>query len=171
MLVLTALPNGDAGWIRQRMPTRYGRWELRARCRTTSPGVPWHVLALIWPTIENWPRSGELDFLEIENPGQDFFRAYLHYPHPPGPVQQEIVTVPGIRPGEWHNYGFEWTPEHVAGFIDGKQVYRFSGGAGPSGRSAIQAMPEGALTLQLDHFGSNSACTYELDFVRFYPLA
>jgi len=172
-MILTALPNGDAGWVRQRMPTRYGRWELRASCDTTAPGVPWHVLALVWPTVENWPRSGELDFLEIENPEQTFYRAYLHYPHPPlpgGAVEQEIVTVPGIRPGDPHNYAFEWTPTGVAGYVDGEQVYRFAGGAGRSGRSDIQAMPEGSLTLQIDHFGSTSACTFKIEWVRFYPL-
>lgn len=174
MMVMTALANGDAAWVRQRMPTRYGRWEQRSRSRNTSTASsPYHVLSLIWPTREDWPRSGELDWLETENPDQTFFRAYLHYPHPPAPdgkVQQEIVTIQGVDQREWHNYGFEWTPNHIAGFIDGREVYRFSGGAGPAGRSAIQAMPEGALTMQIDHFGGTRECVYEIQWVKFYPL-
>ncbi len=127
------------------------------------------MLSLIWPSREDWPRSGEYDWLEIEDPDQDFYRAYLHYPHPPGAVQQEIVTVRGVDQREWHNYAFEWGPGGLVGWIDGEEVYRRSGGRGPAGRSDLQAMPEGALTLQVDHFGGTRECVYEIDWVRFYP--
>lgn len=172
MMVLSALANGDAAWVRQRRATRYGRWEIRSRSRnTTSSGTPYHVLALIWPSLENWPRSGEYDWLETEDPGQDFYRAYLHYPHPTAPpVQQEIITIPRVDQTQWHCYGFEWAPDRLAGFIDGEQVWQLTGGAGPAGRSAIQAMPEGSLTLQIDHFHSTRECVLEVDWVRFWPL-
>lgn len=173
LMVLHGYPNGDTGWVRQKLPTRYGRWEIRSRSRNIgSSGHLYHVLHLIWPTSERWPQDGEYDWVEYFDPDTSTLSAFLHYPHPNLPVQQEYAEKPGVDMTQWHNLGFEWAPTHLKGFVDGEEWFHFAGGAGPAGRRDIQDMPEGYLTIQLDNFhgaGMREA-VFEIDWVRFYTL-
>jgi beta-glucanase (GH16 family) len=166
--------NGDTGWIRQRLDTRYGRWEIRSRSRNlAADGGLYHPIHLIWPSSERWPDDGEYDFLEYSDPDARCATAFIHYPHPSGPVQQERAEKCDVDMTQWHNFGMEWTPDYVAGFVDGVEWFKFSGGAGVDGRSNIQDMPSGALTIQLDNYtGSNGnrEAEFLVDWVRFYPL-
>ena len=176
VLVQTGLANGDTGWLASTHGTRYGRWEVRIRTVQTGDGaVPYHPVLIVWPDSEDWPADGEYDFLENSSPGEQCAEAFLHYPHPDLPVQQEFAreTDCGAPLSEWHTVAFEWTPEHVRGFVDGEQFFSFSGGEGPGRRAAIQAMPSGHLTIQLDDYddagrGLAPART-EVDWVRIYP--
>ena len=173
---MTGLINGDTGWIRSNHDTRYGRWEIRSRSfNTGTTGGTYHPLHLIWPTSENWPEDGEYDFLENFNPDDTCAGHWIHYPHNEGvAVQQEggWCATPNVKLNDWHNYAFEWTPTHIAGFIDGVEVYRYSGGAN-SIRKNIQDMPLGSYTMQLDNFTGNGGlrpASFEVDWYRFYPL-
>ena len=174
-LVQTGLANGDSAWIASRFNQQYGRWEARVRSEENGPnnGRQYHPLLIIWPESNRWPQDGEYDFLENMAPGEDCVEAFIHYPHAPGPVQQEFVREQdcGEPLTEWHNIGFEWTPDHVKGFIDGEEWFSFSGGAG-GGRQNIQDMPSGHLTIQLDNFygGNMQPATYEIEWVRIYSL-
>jgi hypothetical protein len=173
-LVLDGLANGDTGWLAGRYGTQYGRWEARVRSYQTGTGVPYHPVMIVWPDSENWPADGEYDFLENSSPGEQCAEAFLHYPHPDLPVQQEFAreTDCGAPLSEWHTLAFEWTPDHVRGYIDGEQWFSFSGGAGLGGRAAIQAMPSGHLTLQLDAYarGGLAPARFEVDWVRMYAI-
>jgi hypothetical protein len=172
-LVLTGLANGDTAWIAGNTDRQYGRWEARIRSSETGPGNhSYHVLALIWPSSERWPHDGEYDWFEIDRPGQACAVAFLHYPHPPGPVQQEQAreTNCGAPLSEWTNVAFEWAPAGVAGYLDGVQWFRYSGGAGPGGRGAIQSMPSGHLNFQVDNFHGSGMrpAQLEVDWLRSY---
>ena len=170
MMTLTGEASGDTGWVRQRLPVRYGRWEIRSRSRSTGPGGgPYHVLHLIWPSTERWPQDGEYDFVEYENPDTTTVGGWLHWPAPV--VVQERWTAP-VRANDWHNYGFEWTPNGLVGYVDGDEVFRF---AGPRAGSTAKAqdMPSGYLTIQLDAFQPSGLrpAVFDVAWVRFYPVA
>ncbi|MET0189714.1 MAG: glycoside hydrolase family 16 protein [Pseudonocardia sediminis] len=174
-LVQTGAANGDTGWIASRTNQKYGRWEARVRSEATGKnnGRQYHPLLIIWPESDRWPQDGEYDFLENGAPGEPCAESFIHYPHSPGPTQQIFAKEKncGAPLTEWHNVAFEWTPDHVRGFIDGKQWFSYSGGA-QGGRRAIQDMPSGHLTIQLDNFfgGNMQPAKYEVDWVRTYPL-
>lgn len=174
-LIQTGLRNGDSAWISSKFNQQYGRWEARVRSEATGPdnGRQYHPLLIIWPQSDRWPQDGEYDFLENGAPGEQCAEAFIHYPHGRGAVQQEYAKEKncGAPLSEWHNVAVEWTPDHVKGFIDGKEWFSFSGGARP-GRKNIQDMPSGHLTIQLDNFfgGNMQPATYEVDWVRIYSL-
>lgn len=176
VLTQTGEANGDSAWLASRYDTQYGRWEARVRSVATGAnnGRQYHPLLIVWPSSDRWPDDGEYDFLENGAPGETCAEAFIHYPHPDGPVQQvnPNETNCGAPLSEWHNIAYEWTPDHVKGFVDGKEWFSYSGGAGPGGRKAIQAMPSGHLTIQLDNFyGSNmQPAKYEIDWVRTYKI-
>ncbi|OLM16300.1 hypothetical protein Ae707Ps1_0558 [Pseudonocardia sp. Ae707_Ps1] len=174
-LVQTGLRNGDSAWISSKFNQQYGRWEARVRSEANGPdnGRQYHPLLIIWPQSDRWPQDGEYDFLENGAPGEQCAEAFIHYPHGRGAIQQEFVreTDCGEPLSEWHNVAVEWTPDHIKGFIDGEEWFSFSGGA-QAGRRAIQDMPSGHLTIQLDNFfgGDMQPATYEVDWVRIYDL-
>lgn len=152
---------------------QYGRWEARMRAYSTGGTggqAQYHPVLIIWPDSENWPVDGEYDFIE-NDVGDTAAGAFLHYPHPSLPVQQEHATQSGVAIGDWHNYAIEWQPTGLTGFIDGVQWYHYSGGAGPAGRRNIQTMPSGHLTVQLDNFDGGSThrpANMDVDWVRIY---
>lgn len=166
--------NGDSAGLASTFNQRYGKWEARVRssAQGANNGRQYHPLLIIWPASDRWPADGEYDFLENGAPGAACAESYIHYPHPSMPVQQEFKreTDCGAPLSEWHNVAFEWTPDFVAGYIDGKQWFKYSGGAGPGGRKNIQDMPSGHLTIQLDNFhgAGMQPATYDVDWVRTY---
>lgn len=174
-LVQSGTAGGDTGWIASRTNQKYGRWEARVRSQATGRdnGRQYHPLLIIWPQSDRWPQDGEYDFLENGAPGETCAESYIHYPHDPGPTQQIFTKEKncGAPMTEWHNVAFEWTPDHVRGYIDGKQWFSHSGGE-RGGRRAIQDMPSGHLTIQLDNFfgAGMQPATYEVDWVRTYAL-
>jgi hypothetical protein len=173
VLRMTGEAGGDTGWLGSKHNRQYGRYEARVRSTNTaaSNGRQYHPLLIVWPTSEAWPQDGEYDYLENMSPGEDCAEAFIHYPHDPGNTQQEHAeeTNCGAPLSQWHNVAFEWAPTHVAGFIDGQEWFRFSGGA-TSTRRCIQCMPLGFQTIQLDNFyGSNlTPASYEVDWYREY---
>jgi hypothetical protein len=67
---------------------------------------------------------------------------------------------------QWHNWAVEWTPDHIAAFVDGKQWWRTDKEA---------ALPPGPmhLCIQLDwfpHGGPVQTSHMYVDWVRQYPL-
>jgi hypothetical protein len=167
--------NGDTGWLASKLDQRYGRWEARVRSfNTGGSGNEFHPLLIVWPKSDSWPQDGEYDFLENQAPGEECANGFIHYPHPSMPVQQEFLKEDdcGAPLSEWHTIAFEWSPEHVRGYVDGKEWYTLSDGAGPGGRKNIQDMPSGHLTIQFDNFygGGMRPANYEVDWVRIYPL-
>jgi hypothetical protein len=161
-----------AGMAHRVVKRRYGRWEARMRAYSTggtNGQEQWHPVLIVWPDSDNWPVDGEYDF--IESDVGDTAGANMHYPHPTAPpVQQEQFTDSSKQIADYHNYAIDWQPTGITGYIDGVQWYHVSGGAGPAGRSNIQAMPSGHLTVQLDNFGGSPhrPANMDVDWVRIY---
>src|SRR3954469_19196553 len=161
-----------AGMAHRVVKRRYGRWEARMRAYSTggtNGQEQWHPVLIVWPDSDNWPVDGEYDF--IESDVGDSAGANIHYPHPSAPpVQQEQFSDSSKQMSDYHNYAIDWQPTGITGYIDGVQWYHVSGGAGPAGRSNIQAMPSGHLTVQLDNFGGSPhrPANMDVDWVRIY---
>lgn len=166
--------NGDSGWLASKFGRQYGRWEARVRSSNTEEpnGREYHPLLIIWPDSDERQQDGEYDYLENMSPGEECAEAFIHYPHPgTDEIQQEFAEESncGEPLSQWHNVAFEWTPDHVAGFIDGEEWFRYSGGANDV-RDCIQCMPSGHQTIQLDNFHGEdmTPATYEIDWYREY---
>jgi Glycosyl hydrolases family 16 len=160
----------STGGMAHQFSQRYGRWEARARAYSTggtNGQNQYHPVLIVWPTGDNWPDDGEYDFWEVFV-GDSGAGAFIHYPHPNLPVQQEHATKAGVNPADWHNYAIDWQPDGITGYIDGVQWYHYSGGAGPAGRSNIQDMPLGHLTIQLDAFDDTNMrpASMDIDWMR-----
>ena len=68
-----------------------------------------------------WGRPGDVvELVEIPKPQRNDYNFNLHFR---ADNQQNGVHVPGDLT-EWHNYAVEWTADHVAGFVDGQEVFR-----------------------------------------------
>jgi beta-glucanase (GH16 family) len=116
--VLTVSGRGtESGGMAWQTNQTYGRWEVRAR---TDPGAGYRPALLLWPQAEDWPQGGELDFMDTPNPTRAETNFVAHYG---ADDQRDIAAVTGDFTG-WHNYALEWLPDHVAGYIDGQQVFR-----------------------------------------------
>ncbi|MFF7999871.1 polysaccharide lyase family 7 protein [Streptomyces sp. NPDC007917] len=172
MLTMRGEANGDTGWIRQKRDAQYGRWEIRSRSRNLgSDGGLYHALHLIWPTAGNRLENGEYDWVEYSNPDAQCLTAFLHYPKSPSDKKERRDLCP-MDMTQWHNFAFEWTPDALAGYVDGVEWFRLSGGAN-SDRGNIQAMPSGHLNIQLDNFTGDSGlrpAVFEVDWVRVYDV-
>ncbi|MEU6909056.1 hypothetical protein ACWDZW_05015 [Streptomyces coeruleorubidus] len=135
-------------------------------------GRPYHPLLILWPDSNRHPEDGEYDYLENGAPGESCAEAFLHYPHPRDvPVQQEHARKCGVDLSQWHNVAVEWTPDHLRGFIDGEEWFRFSGGANAD-RDCIQCAPSMHQTIQLDNFHGDGlqSAVYEVNWARVYDL-
>ncbi|MDX3387164.1 chondroitinase-B domain-containing protein [Streptomyces niveiscabiei] len=170
MLTMRGEDNGDTGWIRQNLDTRYGRWEIRSRSRNTgSQGEPYHPLHLIWPIEDNRLENGEYDWVEYSDPDAQCLTSFLHYPKSPSDKKERTDLCP-VDMTQWHNFAFEWTPDALVGHVDGVEWFRYSGGANAD-RGNIQDMPLGNLVVQLDNFAENGnprPAVFEVDWVRAY---
>ena len=115
--MLTILSHGlSSGGLAWNKGQQYGRWEVRAR---TQQAVGYGDVLILWPDAEDFPEGGEIDFMEIPKPARNDFTFNLHYG---ADNSQNGIHVPGDFT-QWHNYAVEWTADHVAGFVDGQQVF------------------------------------------------
>ncbi|WP_226358530.1 glycoside hydrolase family 16 protein [Pseudonocardia sp. ICBG601] len=161
--VLTIDGTGDgttAGLAWTAHSQKYGRWETRMRAPTGSPS--YNALALLWPTEENFPVGGEIDFAEIMDPSRDKVELFLHYGADNSQVHGELqVDATG-----WHNYAVEWTPDGVTAFVDGREWWK---------TTDASILPPGPmhLCLQLDWFprGDSETGQMRVDWVKQWSLA
>jgi beta-glucanase (GH16 family) len=113
-VVARGLTSGGLAW---QPGQTHGRWEVRAR---TEPGAGYRPAVLLWPDSDDWPAGGEIDFLDAPDPERATTSFVVHH----GPQNTlDGVTVTGDFT-QWHTYAVEWAPDHVAGFVDGQEVYR-----------------------------------------------
>jgi hypothetical protein len=169
-LRMTGLTNGDTGVLDSATGQQYGRWEVRARSQAvgTNNGRQYHPVLIVWPDSDKWPDDGEYDYLENSSPGEQCAGAFMHYPT--STVQQQSAQKCGVDLTQWHNFAFEWTPQHVTGYIDGVQWFSFSETFQPH---CIQCAP-GPMhqTIQLDNFFGNNMqqATLDVDWARVYSI-
>ena len=113
-IVSRGLTSGGLEWAPGQL---YGRWEVRAR---TQKAVGYGDVLILWPDAEDFPEGGEVDFMEIPKPERNEYNFNLHF----GADNSQNGTKVAGDFTQWHNYAVEWTPDHVAGFVDGQEVFR-----------------------------------------------
>jgi hypothetical protein len=162
----TGEADGDSGWLGSKTSLRYGRWEIRARSQATGAnnGNQYHPVSLLWPDSGTWPDDGEYDYMENSAPGEQCAVAFMHYPQ--HDQKQEKAQKCAVDLTQWHNFGFEWTDNHVTGYLDGVPWFTFDQGC-------IQCAPGPMYqTFQLDDFdGTNQQpATFDVDWTRVYAI-
>ncbi|GAA4536333.1 glycoside hydrolase family 16 protein [Pseudonocardia xishanensis] len=158
VLTITGTPDGTTGGMAWNPGREYGRWEARVRSPAGDPD--YHAVLLLWPDAENWPVGGEVDFMEISDASRQNVEMFLHYGADNSQVQGDV----DIDATEWHTWAVEWTPDHLAAFVDGEEWWR---------TEDTGILPPGPmhLTIQLDNFGGPQQETrMQVDWVREYDV-
>ncbi|MEU6700286.1 glycoside hydrolase family 16 protein [Pseudonocardia sp. NPDC046786] len=139
---------------------QYGRWEGRVRAPASDPS--YNALLLLWPTAENFPVGGEIDFMEMMDPTRQKTNIFVHY----GPDNSQIDGAVEIDGTGWHNWAVEWTPDRITAYVDGEQWFETTD-------PTVQPPGPMHLCIQLDWFpkgGPVRESRMEVDWVRQYPL-
>ena len=163
LMTITGDPAGNTGGMAWLPGQLYGRWEICMKSSVASPN--YHSVALLWPDSENWPADGEIDFMEILDPQRQTVTASLNHRDPkyPDPEDPNFRASIQIDATQWHSWAVEWTPNRVAGYVDGNQWFE-----------ATDHIPQNPmhLCIQLDNFGGDLAegGQQTVDWVRQYPL-
>ncbi|MCE3555513.1 glycoside hydrolase family 16 protein [Pseudonocardia sp. RS11V-5] len=154
LLTITGDTSGQSGGMAWNPGQKYGRWEGCVRSPAGSNDL--HSLLLLWPDAENWPKGGEVDFMEISDPARQSIDGFLHYG---ADNSQEKASV-DVDASQWHAFAVEWTADHIAYYVDGKQWFE------TTDKSHLPPGPM-HLTIQLDNFGHPDRETQEhVDWVR-----
>lgn len=95
----------------------YGRWEFRARAE---PGTGYNPGLMLWPDAEDWPEGGEVNVMEIPDPQRRTAKTTVHY----GEDNSQLSA--GLQGDftQWNVYAVEWTADHVAVSVNGREVLR-----------------------------------------------
>lgn len=157
--------SGGMAWTKGQ---QYGRWEARAK---TNKGSGYGDVMLLWPDAEDWPEGGEVNFMEVPKGDRNESHFIVHY----GEDNSQVGHTTQGDFTQWHNYAVEWAPDHVAGFIDGQEVFRTTDpnaipprpmhmalqqDIGPYGNDWIPALDE----------RSPAKVEFQVDWVRIYGM-
>jgi licheninase len=163
ILTITGDPKGNTAGMEWGGGQRYGRWEGRVKAPASDP--TYNALLLLWPDAENFPVGGEIDFMEMMDHTRQETNVFLHY----GKKNRQVSGEVRVDATQWHDWAVEWTPTHVATFLDGKQWWRTE-------RKDI--LPPGPmhLCIQLDWFpgdrrGAVKRSTMQVAWVKQYALS
>lgn len=120
-------------------------------------------MLITWPDSDQWPQGGEYDYFEV-NVGDQAATAYMHHPTASG-VVQDAYHSGALDLSQWHNYGFEWAPGGLTGYIDG-QVWFHDTDPG------VQAPGPMHQTIQLDNFCgcAMQQAYFDVDWARVYAM-
>ena len=159
----TGYENGDSAGLASTFGQKYGRWEVRARVQSAGgDGYAYHPVLITWPDSDEWPQGGEYDYFEV-NVGDTSATAFMHHPTDSGVVQDEYHSD-ALDLSQWHNYGFEWAPDGLTGYIDGKPWFHDTD-------PDVQAPGPMHQTIQLDNFCgcAMQKAYFDVDWARVYP--
>ncbi|GAB3708450.1 glycoside hydrolase family 16 protein [Mariniluteicoccus flavus] len=163
----TGEESGDSAGVRSKLAQKYGRWEVRARVNAAkgATGHAYHPVLITWPHNDKLPSGAEYDLFEV-NVGNTCASAFLHYPNHQ-PKRQEEARLCPMDLSKWHNYGFEWSPEGLTGYIDGVEWFHYD-------QDGVQNAPTPmAQTIQLDNFfgkGGMQEAYFDVDWSRVYAI-
>ncbi|TDD56871.1 glycosyl hydrolase family protein [Kribbella antibiotica] len=158
----TGYANGDTAGLASQYGQKYGRWEVRARVQSAGgSGAAYHPVLITWPDSDQWPQGGEYDYFEV-NVGETRATAFMHHPTD-GPVVQDEYHSGSLDLAQWHNYGFEWAPDGLTGYIDGQPWFHDTD-------PDVQAPGPMHQTIQLDNFCgcSMQKAYFDVDWARVY---
>jgi licheninase len=122
----------------------YGRWE--ACVKSSLAAETYHSVLLLWPDAEDWPSGGEIDFMEIEDPMRQSVEFHVHY----GADNQQDEGMIQIDATQWHSWAVEWTPRHIAAYVDGQPWWE------DTNTTHLPLRPM-HLCIQLDDFGGDTS--------------
>ena len=167
VLTITGDPEGTTGGMAWDNDQKYGRWEGRVRAPASDP--TYNALLLLWPEDDDWPASGEVDFMEMTDPDRQRTKMFVHFTEDGSDEGRKVEGEVFADATEWHNWAVEWTPDHISAYLDGVEWYRETD-------PVVQPPGPMHLTIQLDWLpgqgvdGSDVAeSTMEVDWVRQYP--
>jgi hypothetical protein len=149
ILTCTGTAGGSTGGMAFKRDQRFWRIEWRVRTASINPsggGFRYHPVLIIWPTSDQWPQGGEADFYEVDC-DSGFYESFIHIPGNDGSAQEYTKRACDIQ--NWHNIAFEQSSSGVKGWLDGQQVFSFSG-------SYIVMPGPGHPTFQMDNFHGSS---------------
>ncbi|MBC3189877.1 glycoside hydrolase family 16 protein [Pseudonocardia sp. C8] len=159
ILTITGDADGNtAGMAWTEGSQQYGRWEGRVKAPASDPS--YNALLLLWPTAENFPEGGEIDFMEMMDPSRQKTNIFVHY----GADNSQIDGAVDVDATEWHNWAVEWTPERITAYLDGEPWFETTD-------QAVQPPGPMHLCIQLDWFpkgGSVQESVMHVDWVRQY---
>jgi licheninase len=163
LLTITGDARGDTAGMAWNPGQKYGRWEGRVKAPASDES--YNALLLLWPDAENFPVGGEIDFMEMMDHTRQKTNVFLHY----GRHNDQISGEVRVDATQWHNWAVEWTPTHIATFLDGKQWWR-------TNRASIFPPGKMHLCVQLDWFpdsarGRVQQSTMQVDWVKQYRLS
>ena len=113
-----AAPGPRLGTTQLRGSQAYGRYAVRFRA---DPVPGFKTAWLLWPSSEQWPRDGEIDFPEGDLTGT--IGAYLHHQGATTGRDQAHFSTQS-RYGTWHTAVIEWRPGSCEFFLDGTSIGR-----------------------------------------------
>ncbi|MBW0105662.1 glycoside hydrolase family 16 protein [Pseudonocardia sp. KRD291] len=160
VLTITGDSEGNTAGMAWNPGQKYGRWEGRVKAPESDPS--YNALLLLWPDAENFPEGGEVDFMEMMDPSRQKTNLFLHY----GADNSQVSGDVEIDGTQWHNWAVEWTPDHIAAFVDGKQWWK---------TTDTSILPPGPmhLCIQLDWFPKGDGATestMQVDWVKQYAI-
>ncbi|MBR0483580.1 MAG: glycoside hydrolase family 16 protein, partial [Oscillospiraceae bacterium] len=108
------------------------------------------------------------DEIDIEILGKDTTKAQFNY-YTNGVGNHEFMYDLGFDASEgFHTYGFDWQPDHIAWFVDGKEVYRATSSI-PStpGKIMMNTWPGTGVDEWLNPFNGNTPLTARYQWVTY----
>ncbi len=156
-LIIRGDDDGNTGGMAWDDGQTYGKWEMRARF--PEGDEQYHPVLILWPSAENWPEGGEVDFAETNSAADDVM-FFLHY----GADNSQVFDRKVIDITQWHNYAVEWVDGRITGYIDGEKWFE---------STDDDTLPPGDMhaTIQLDYFpdeGDPEPSEMHVDFMRIY---
>jgi Glycosyl hydrolases family 16 len=163
VMTITGNARGDTAGMAWGRGQKFGRWEGRVKAPASDES--YNALLLLWPDAENFPEGGEIDFMEMMDHTRQETHVFLHY----GEDNRQISGKVEADGTQWHNWAVEWTPTHIATFLDGKEWWRTE-------RVDIFPPDRMHLCVQLDWFprsgrGEVQESTMQVDWVKQYELS
>ncbi len=106
--------------LRTKASFTYGRFEVRMK-----PPVGSGLLASFF-TYHDTPNSAEWNEIDVEILGRYRNNVQVTSIGPYQTIRPSHQWVPFDTHQKYHTYAFEWTPDYIAWFVDGKEVHRQS---------------------------------------------
>lgn len=116
-----------SGGLKLLLPQTYGRYTIRARVEA-DPSEVTSGVALLWPQSNEWPRDGEIDFMETwaNRSSRTPVESNLHWLNPAASEPfnavddaKQLGTHPDVDGTLWHIYQLEWREDLVSVSVDG----------------------------------------------------
>jgi beta-glucanase (GH16 family) len=162
VLTIAGDAEGTTGGMLLDQGQMYGRWE--GRVRAPKSDETYNALLLLWPDAEDWPEGGEVDFMEMLDADRQRTKIFVHYGEDNDQVQGEVE----VDATQWHNWAVEWSPDHIAAYLDGREWYR------TTDKDVLPPRPM-HLAIQLDWFPEQGdeddvePSRMEVDWIKQYP--